>query len=108
MDSWPSWVPLEDSTDACNEEKKSAQEILITRRDEKKMSNVLNLERNGNLIRLLRVTAYVVGFVGNLKKKREAMKVNVRRLNVEEIEIAERLWIEFVQQLLRQDKILRN
>ena len=100
-ESWPNWLPLEDSPDVSSEKRKSAQVMLITKNEEKKVSNVVNLERHGSLARLLRVTAYVMRFVSNLKKKRDGMQRNVRRLSVEEIEIAERLWIEDVQQSLK-------
>eukprot|EP00112_Aurelia_sp_Birch-Aquarium-sp1_P002538 Seg128.14 transcript_id=Seg128.14/GoldUCD/mRNA.D3Y31 product="hypothetical protein" protein_id=Seg128.14/GoldUCD/D3Y31 len=96
-DCWPSWLPLEDSPDVSNEKKKSAQVMLITKKDEKRMSNVVKLERHGSLARLLRVTAYVMRFVRNLKKKREGMQVNVIRLSAEEIEAGERLWIKDAQ-----------
>ena len=100
-ESWPNWLPLEDSPDVSSEKKKSAQVMLITEKEEEKVSNVVNLERHGSLARLLRVTAYVMRFVSNLKKKREGMQVNVKRLSVEEIETAERLWIEDGQQSLK-------
>ena len=101
-DSWPNWLPLEDSPDVSNEKKKSAQVMLTTKKEEKRVSNVVSLERHGSLVRLLRVTAYVLRFVRNLKKKREGMQVNVRRLSVVEIEKAERVWIEDVQQSLKE------
>ena len=101
-DSWPNGSTLEDSPDVSDEKRKSAQVMLVTKREEeKRVNNVVKLERHGSLARLLRVTAYVMRFVRNLKNKREGIQADVTRLSVEEIEAAERVWIEDVQQSLK-------
>ena len=41
--------------------------------EERRVSNVVKMERHGSLVRLLRVTSYVIRFVKNLKNKREGI-----------------------------------
>ena len=67
------------------------------------MSTILNVERRarGMLMKLLRVTAYVHRFIRNMQCRRGERQVNLRPLRVQEIEIAERVWIQDSQKRLR-------
>ena len=57
------------------------------------MSNAIDIDKFSSLDRLLRVTAYIKRFVRNLTRKTEGKELDTGRLDVEELEEAERVWI---------------
>ena len=100
-DSWPSPFLVEESTDVGNERRKNVPVLVSVEKEWKGVSTVVNVERYGTLMKLLRVTAYVQRFIRNLQCIRGGRQVNLEPLSVQEIEIAELAWIQDSQKLLR-------
>ena len=71
------------------------------------MSTVVNVERYSTLIKFLRVSAYVQRFIRNLQCIRGGRQVNLGLLSVQEIEIAEQVWIQDSQKRLRDSEDYR-
>ena len=49
------------------------------------MSNIMQIERYGSFMKVLRVTAYITRFLNNLIEKKAKRELDMGRLNVEEI-----------------------
>ena len=56
---------------------------------------VIDIERFSDLERLLRLTAFVIRFVSNLKKSVKKTRAVYGELTVEELEVAEKLWVKY-------------
>ena len=67
------------------------------------LSNIIEIERYGSLMKVFRVTAYVMRFVINLKRNKVRDKCILGSLQVEEIEKAERAWIIEAQNNMQQN-----
>jgi hypothetical protein len=65
------------------------------------LSNLMCLSKYSSLIRLVRVTAWVMRFVGNLKRKRSGTSLVVEPLEVSELRQAELEWVKVAQSALR-------
>ena len=99
-EKWPKFFPLEDSPDVGSERRK--MNVMIAVQKEKHgVSNIVQIERYGSLVKVLRVTAYVMRFIKNLKEKKAKREIDIGKLKVEEIEEAERVWIEDAQKTLK-------
>lgn len=64
------------------------------------LNNIIDCDRFSDLTRLLRITAYVLRFVNNLKQRSQSprtRKKRIKELTAEEISSAETLWIKSVQ-----------
>ena len=66
---------------------------------------VTDIERFSDLERLLRVTAFVVRFVSNLKKSAKTTEGVYGELAVEELVVAEKLWVKYEQSIISTDKL---
>ena len=99
--SWPSSFLVEESTDVGSERRKNVPVLVSVEKEWKGVSTVVNVERYSTLIKLLRVTAYVQRFIRNLQCIRGGRQVNVGPLSVQEIETAEKVWIQDSQKRLR-------
>ena len=66
---------------------------------------VTDIERFSDLERLLMVTAFVVRFVSNLKKSVKKTEGVYDELTVEEIVVAEKLWVKYEQSIISTNKI---
>jgi len=64
-------------------------------------TNFAEVETKNAFKKLLRVTAYVKGFIQNLKQKKRKGEMIRCTIKVEEIDYAERMWIKDAQELLR-------
>lgn len=62
---------------------------------EPRISNVVKIKRFIDLMKLLRVTAWIIRFKNKLKQK--IASTNIRILTAEELELAKRLWVGDVQ-----------
>ncbi len=89
-EKWPQELELDNSSEVASERKRMNVLIAVTK-EIGGVSNMININRFGNLGKLLRVKAYVRRFVGNLKAKLELKGLNVERLSADEIESAEKL-----------------
>ena len=56
----------------------------------------MNIDHYSNIMRLLRVTAYVVRFIKNIKTKDQS-ECNLKELRADELKDAEVLWVKSVQ-----------
>ena len=91
-DQWPNKIDLNKSEEIEVESKRV--NVLVTVEEEPKgVSNVIDIDKFSSLDRLLRVTAYMKRFVRNLKRKKEGKELDTGRLDVGELEEAERVWI---------------
>ena len=60
-----------------------------------RIGNVINTEHFSDLIKLFRLSAWVLRFVINLKKKHSGQKLNLNRFNsTSEIRFVKLLWIQ--------------
>ena len=66
---------------------------------------VTDIERFSDLERLLRVTAFVIRFVSNLKKSVKKTEDVYGELAVEELVVAEKLWVKYEQSIISTDKL---
>ena len=66
---------------------------------------VTDIERFSDLERLLRVTAFVTRFVSNLKKSVKKTEDVYGELAVEELVVAEKLWVKYEQSIISTDKL---
>ena len=100
QNSWPNVFTLEDSPDVKEERKKNANVLMLTEMRQG-VSEVVKVDRHRSLGKLLRVTAFVQRFIEILRCHRTGSKPKKGPLTVEEIERAERTWIEDTQQSLK-------
>ena len=94
--AWPRDFSLEDSTEVKEERKKASVMLNVAQRS-KQISEVIDLNRFSTLSKLLRVTAYVQRFLGNLRLKREKRELCLGELTAEELKNAESIWIKDAQ-----------
>ena len=66
---------------------------------------VTDIECFSDLERLLRLTAFVVRFVSNLKKSVKKTEGVYGELAVEELVVAEKLWVKYEQSIISTDKL---
>ena len=78
--------------------------MLVNEREVEAISKVIDLSKYGTLAKLLRVTAYVLRFVQNLKSKKLKEELKTGLLSVGELEAAEKAWIIDAQLSLLQSK----
>ena len=101
-EQWPKGMTLEDTEEVQNERRKV--NVMITITEEKRgINQIINIDKFSKLKRLINVTAWIRRFIENLKAKREKRELNVDGLSVEELCLAERLWIKSIQETLKND-----
>ena len=66
---------------------------------------VIDIERFSDLERLLRVTAFVIRFVSNLKKSVKKTEGVYGELAVAELAVVEKLWVKYEQLIISTDKL---
>ena len=97
---WPPRITPEDSEDI-GEERKRATVMVVLAEDQKRVGNVIDLEKFSELEKLLRVTALVKRFLRNMKNKEEGKEIKVDELSGEEMREAEEMWIKDAQLTLQ-------
>eukprot|EP00794_Sanderia_malayensis_P012361 gene12361-biopygen9857 len=102
QDYWPDKFCPDDSLEV-EDERKETNVMLTVEQEEVGLSKVVKIERYGSLMKLLRVTALVMRFVENLKRKKAGDQCIMSSIRVEEIEAAEKAWIVEVQNNMRQN-----
>ena len=65
---------------------------------------IISLERFSSLPRLIRVTAYVLRFVSNLKRKKANNELTDGEIKQEEVQRAKELWYKEVQRSVLEDE----
>ena len=86
--------------DCCSGEEVMGSEkvCLLVQENSKTNLNFLKLEKFNSYIRLINVTALVLRFIDNIKKKRKKEDINTSRFIMAEERVkAENLWIRFIQ-----------
>ena len=76
---------------------------LLTASKSKSLSNIMCFKNYSSLLKLLRVTAYIIRFIDKLRNKRLSMTEPMLQLNAQEISRAERLWIIEAQKSLLEE-----
>ena len=99
-EAWPKGFSLEDSTEVREERKKASVMLNVVQRN-KQIGEFIDLNRFSTLSALLRVTAYVQRFIGNLRLRRERRELCLGELTAEELRSAESSWIKDAQQDLK-------
>ena len=101
--NWPTWSP------ACIHHIQATEEAEIATLEEEQntiqpsISQVIDISRHNKLTKLLRVTAYVLRFIDNIKNPSQK---NTEPLTVSEIDRAQRLWIQSAQQQIFSNEII--
>ena len=68
------------------------------------LDSIISLERFSSLPRLIRVTAYVLRFVSNLKRKKANNELTDGEIKQEEVQRAKELWYKEVQRSVFEDE----
>ena len=71
--------------------------------DEPSLGNVIKIENFSNLLKLFRVTAYVLRFINKLRKRDHAMKTNFSYSTAEEMRNARTMWVKENQKNVKND-----
>ena len=111
IDYWPKRKYLERTENVDLESKKQA--VVLSGAEENKpfISSVVDINRFSNMNKLLRTTARIFRFIGNVKAKVAGKEINTNEITVEEIERAEQLWIMDAQSTVSEKNdacLLRN
>ena len=72
------------------------------------IGSVINIARYSNLMKLLRVTAYVLRFINSLKKRQVDSQNSKQVLCVGGIEAAEKVWIVHMQDKFQKEPKFKN
>ena len=99
-ENWPKVLPIEDLVEVKEEMKKSAV-LISTVASVNIVRQVMDVNRYSPLEKLLRVTAYVMRIISNLKKSHEKKDINVEGLDAGDIRSAEIEWIKDAQVTLK-------
>ena len=89
---WPKFNVLEDY-DSANEERKKVTVLRVQSEPVQTISSVIEIGKYSSLLKLLMVTALVLRFINNIKRKRADEKVSTGNLEASDIIEAEKLWI---------------
>ncbi|XP_078366089.1 uncharacterized protein LOC144650313 [Oculina patagonica] len=103
-DEWPSTIEDMDTPESQEELKKTANAMVVEVECLPSVANVVDINRHGNLEKLLRVTAFVFRFIRNVRKNRDGKAKRSGRLTKEELTEAEREWLKATQADLRSQK----
>ena len=71
--------------------------MLVVQEDPIGIEHVIDIGRYSNLTKLLRVTAYVLRFIANLKQAKSDNQGSKGVWSIREIEAAEKAWILYTQ-----------
>ena len=84
------------------EEKNNGECILISKVETRELGlgNIIVINQYGSFQKLLKFTAYVQQFVGNVRSKKIGGEVVLKMLTADDIEEALRLWIIYEQAVL--------
>ena len=96
-ENWPKQEVSLESSEEVECERKKVNVLAAAVEYPQGISSVIDINKYSTLKRLLRVTAFVLRFVQNLKAKREGKLLNVAMLNAQEIQKAECEWIKDAQ-----------
>ena len=98
---WPKQPVLEDTEESDKEKLKKDPKVLLATKSELGIGAVMDGSRFSKLQKLLRVTAWVTRFLWNVSATKNRKQRIQGRLNVLEIQAAEKLWILDAQEHLK-------
>ena len=96
-EAWPKKFYPEDSTEV-KKESREVNAVLSVAQEIKQVGDVIDSNRFSSLRKLLRVTAFVKRFIGNLRIHRKGEELISDELTAEELRNAEIDWIKDAQQ----------
>ncbi len=102
--SWPQSELLEETLDVVDEKKKSSVVVCTVESELKGLSNVIDASRYSTVNKLLRVSAWVLRFIKNIKSKHEQERIREGHITVAEIGIAEGMWIKDCQSMFSKER----
>ena len=104
---WPPKFMPESSIKVVSERRK-VNVMSVVQEDPMGLGNVIDLARYRNLMKVLRVTAYVLRFIDNLKNRKVGKQGSKGVLSVKEIEAAEKAWIAYTQEEFQKEPEFGN
>ena len=94
-------LPPDDAEDIGEERKRAT--VLVVLADQKRVGNLIDLEKFSELEKLLRVITLVKKVLRNMRNRKERKEINVDELSCEEMREAEEMWINDAQLTLQSD-----
>ena len=104
--NWP--VSIVQKTPEGAEEEKTTISMVVNAREKRDVSNVIDIERFSNSMRLFKVTAYVRRFIHNAKMSFARGERITGRLSRQELANAELDWVKSAQERLKQNEQLHR
>ena len=86
------------------QERRKAHVLAAVVEEPQDINQIIDVNKYSKLGKLLRVTAYVLRFIRNVKDKKSGSELSHGRLSVSEIRQAEKHWIRQTQKTLRNDR----
>ena len=99
---WPKSLVIDESQEV-GKERKKVNVLGVVVKEAKDISQVIDINRYSTFGKLLRVTAYVLRFIRNLKDRKEGKELERGNLGVTEIRLAEKYWVQQAQLTLKND-----
>ena len=99
---WPKSLVIDESQEV-GKERKKVNVLGVVVKEAKDISQVVGINRYSTFGKLLRVTAYVLRFIRNLKDRKEGKELERGNLGVTEIRLAEKYWVQQVHLTLKND-----
>ena len=99
---WPKSLVINESEEV-GKERKKINVLGVVVIEAKDISQVVDVNRYSTFGKLLRVTAYVLRFIRNLKDRKEGKELETGNLSVTEIRQAEKHWVQQAQLTLKND-----
>ena len=90
-----------EESEEVGQERKKAHVLEAVVKEPQNINQIIDVNRYSKIGKLLRVTAYVLRFIRNVKDKKSELSHG--RLSVSEIRQAEKHWIRQIQKSLRND-----
>ena len=79
--------------------------LLVSAEESPSVDNVMDIDKYGDMLRLLRVTSYVMRFIENLKKKVKKTELCLTKYpTAEEMKRAQDMWVRANQMSLKQQR----
>jgi len=103
-DEWPSMIEDMDAPESQEQLKTTANAMVVRVECLPSVANVVDINRHGNLEKLLRVTTWVFRFIRNLRPNQDKNAKRSGRLMKKELTEAEREWLKATQADLQRQK----
>ena len=104
---WPKSLVIDESQEVGRERKK-VNVLGVVVKEAKDISQGIDIYRYSTFGKLLRVTAYFLRFIRNLKDRKEGKELERGNLGVTEIRLADKYWFQQAQLTLKNDMTLKK